>query len=110
MGRCRFCTVNAYCRLEALEYNQLVSLVSVLDSNILNLVVVVMACLLYASISFLLTTSSDHLQQSHPGGLRLPLPDVPHHHAHDPRHSDDPGAIPHHRPVARGEGGTVVLP
>ena len=51
---------------------------------------------------------SDHLQQSHPGGLRLSLPDVSHYHAHDLRHSDDPGAIPHHRPVTRGGGGTEV--
>lgn len=50
----------------------------------------------------------DHVQQSHPGGLRLPLSDVPHHDAHDLRHSDDSGAIPHHRPVARSEGGTAV--
>ena len=31
----------------------------------------------------------DHVQQSHPGGLRLPLSNVPHHDAHDLRHSDD---------------------
>lgn len=50
----------------------------------------------------------DHVQQSHPGGLRLPLSNVPHHDAHDLRHSDDSGAIPHHRPVARSKGGTAV--